>query len=105
MGQVDHLRAFDSTALDAMLLAGLADDAIYTPAIGDPIATRVLVDRAVQTIGDYGQVSGPHNSVTFLVAEVSPKKGETVTVGTETFTLESKQSEDEARAVWTVSND
>jgi len=83
----------------AFLRSGQADSGIYTAKGGtpgtDPNCT-VMIDRGVQVLGEFGEVVGHRVVANFLRAEVTPEQGGTLTVGTETWTLEKKTSEDES---------
>jgi len=93
----------DAKIFAGMMRSGLADDAAYTEGTGSPMPCRVIVKRDTQIIGEYGQVVGERTTVSFLRAEVpTPKRSATVTVGTDSWTLESKQHEDESVSEWIV---
>ncbi|MEO7362124.1 MAG: hypothetical protein ABI120_17475 [Gemmatimonadaceae bacterium] len=112
MSQSVGLRALDQRIFACLQGANLADSALYVPSTGgDPILCSVYVDRDVQTFGDVGQVIGSDVQITFFNAEVSPLRGDMVTIdpdgSAEVFILESLVSgfQDESRSKWTLAKD
>lgn len=99
------LAAIDAAIHGAMRATGLADVAIYT-APGDPqqIPCRVYVNRSMQQMGDFGQVSAPRTLVEIMKADVpDPVKGAMVVIAGERFRLESEEAgTDESISRWVV---
>lgn len=104
MSQTTTLRALDAAIAGAMLGAGLADDALYTPPGGGAgIPCTVLVDRALQVYGDQGEVVGHRIAITLFLATVpSPARGGTVAIGAEVFRLDEPEARDESMSQWVV---
>lgn len=102
MGQVATLRALDGVIMRSLRAAGMADAAVYTPAMGSPIACEVLVDRGVQVLGEFGNVTGRRTEITFLAPAFAPAKGESVSVGSETWVLETLLDADDSAVLWVV---
>ena len=106
MSQTSTLRDLDAKIMTAMAAAGVADVGVY--ASKDTHTTvnpcHVYVDRDVQTLGDVGQVVGQKTLVTFLLGEVSPQSGGTLTIGAESWKLDREHSRDESRSRWAVTS-
>jgi hypothetical protein len=108
MSQRNFLRDFDTTAFEAFLGAGLADEALYTP-LGGPaaVACQVLVDRDVRDYGDdAAQVGTAYTLITFQRRQVTPRRGGSVVVGpsgdTQRFILDKEVKRDESMSRWVV---
>lgn len=104
MSQQAFLREFDADAFACFLGAGMADTAEYTaPAGGAAIPCEVLVDRDVR---DYGEDASPvatsYTLVTFQRDQVTPERGGTVVVDSESFTLDAEVRKDESISRWVV---
>jgi len=88
-------------------MAHLADtqSATYTPASGDPTTIPVMVDRDVErtVAGMQGTVVERRTELSAYVADLADaKRGETVTVGTETWRLVSVFANDGRFVTWIV---
>lgn len=103
------LRALDGLVHAAMAHAGLADalEVQYHPK-GETagIPCRVYVDRAVQVVGEAGQMVAPRDEVAFLLEgmPVKPASGGQLTVGGDTFVLNKLLSDDGSLSRWVVRN-
>lgn len=64
-----HLALFDAFGVDAMVQRG--------PAPGVP--ARIVVDRGVERVGEFGTVVGRVDQVSFLVGQWQPQQGDVVT--------------------------
>lgn len=104
MSQADFLRNMDATLHAAFAGAGMAETGTYTPQGGGAaVPVRVMIDRGVQAQGEYGVAVGPLILVRILRADVeSPDAGGTLVIGSETFTLDRPESEDESASRWVV---
>jgi len=96
--------------LDEAVMQHLADthSATYTPATGDPTTIPVMVDRDVERTvpGMQGVVMERRTELAAYAADLpNAKRGETVTVGTETWRLVTKESDDGAFVTWIVKPD
>lgn len=103
------LRALDGLVHAALASAGLADavDVQYFPKDSTAsIPCRVYVDRAVQVVGETGQMVAPRDEVAFLLdgMSVKPASGGRVTVGTDAFVLNKLLSDDGSLSRWVVRN-
>jgi hypothetical protein len=100
------LAAMDARLMTTFAHIGLADaNAIYTPNGSTPGTVpncTVMIDRAVQVLGDIGEVIGHRDVATFMRSDVAPAAGGTLKIGTETRTLEKKTSEDESLSEWVL---
>lgn len=104
MSQADTLRALDAQLMGAFHAAGWADDATYTPQVGDAVSCRVYVDRGNAVFEQFGvEVVGNRIVVGILRADVErPDVGATLAIGSETFRLEDRIGSDESLTRWVV---
>jgi len=80
-------QAFATAAAD--LFAALGQAATYTPVSGAPLPVQAILDRNATVYGELGQVLENRAQVSLLRAEVtSPRRGDTVVIDAETFTLD-----------------
>lgn len=98
------LAANDAKIFASFARAGFADAAVYTPISGRPVNCTVVIDRQIAVLGDIGEVVGYKTAATFKRSEVQPQVGATLTIGSETWTLEKKSSEDESLSEWILNN-
>lgn len=109
------LSDLDAIIHSAMSAAGIADHAEYRASPSGPaVPCRVFVNRAMQQMGDFGQVSGARVLVEILRADVAdPVRGAIVTLVDpatglptgEAFKLESLEAgTDESMSRWVVGN-
>lgn len=106
------LQALDGLIHTALAAAGLADgpnatEVRYFPKdASEGIPCRVYVDRAVQVIGETGQLIGQRDEVTFVLEGMAqrPAPGGRVCVGIESFTLNKPISDDGSLSRWIVRN-
>lgn len=87
MSQAEFLRQFDLDAMAGFLDAGLADTVLYTGADGVARPCTALIDRDVQTQGEYGQTLSPRTEITLQHREVTPVRG--AVIGIDAITAES----------------
>ena len=104
MSQKDTLRALDAQLMDAFHAAGWADDATYTPLVGDPVACRVYVDRGNAVFEQFGvEVVGNRIVVGILRADVErPESTATLEIDGDTYRLEDRIAADESLTRWVV---
>lgn len=104
MNQTATLRQMDADILSAMLGAGMADNATHKAGgIGAGTACQVLVDRAAQFYDDDSGVAGRRIVVSLFLAQIpAPARLDTVTIGTEVFTLDRQVARDESMWQWVV---
>ena len=92
-------------ALDAVFGdPNIAQDALYVPAGGDPVAIRVIARRPDQVL-DFGNTRIHTKTSLFdvRVSEVpSPRPGDTLEVDGETFALQGEPVRDSERLGWTL---
>lgn len=82
----------------------MIEDMTYTPATGSPSSARVAVSRGIQRVGYDSRLAESHDEATFLKSIITaPKRGETISDGTDTFTLVSAIFDDAVTSTWLVS--
>lgn len=87
--------AFDYATEAAFACSELGETAVYTPVSGATSSLSVIVDRNVFTLGDMSQVVERRTAIRFKRADKSVVKvGDTITVGTESWTLQGVESDD-----------
>jgi hypothetical protein len=95
-----------STALQDMFNSAIGEDATYNPAGGAAISLRVIVNRSIllQPGGLESQVYERGTTIEAQLADVGsePNRGDTFTVGAETFTVKSIESNDNYTVVMVV---
>lgn len=105
MSQREFLRSLDATIMGHLKATGLADTGSYS---GSAVtaAVDVYVDREVELLGPDGEsVAGVHTTVALRLNQVAePRRGDTVIVDGETFTLHRMIRRDEAETVWVVTD-
>ncbi len=76
----------------------LGDDAVFTPSGGTAIECRVIIERSVmmQPAGMETQVFERGTTIEVILADigVEPNRGDTFVIGTETFTVQTIDSND-----------
>ncbi|MBN8887586.1 MAG: hypothetical protein J0I77_17815 [Rudaea sp.] len=78
----------DAAVFASLRRAGLADAATYQDELGT-VPCTVVLERDIQELGDIGQVIGQRTVATFQLVEVPrPKRGATLSIGSETWALE-----------------
>jgi hypothetical protein len=108
MSQRAFLQDFDTTAFEAFLSAGLADEALYTPPGGAAaVACQVLVDRNLRDYGEGATTVGTaYTLVTFHRSQVDPQRGARVVVdpagAANAFLLDAEVKRDESMSRWVV---
>lgn len=108
MSQLDFIRETVSDFFDALIGSNLADSAMYTdPQKGStPVSCRVLVRRAINPFGNFGNVLGQDIELRIPTADVpAARRDGTVQVtsaalGTETFKLVEKLNDTGALTTW-----
>jgi hypothetical protein len=94
-----------AAAVDALFAdPHVAADATYTPDGGSPVPVRIVLRRQ-DTVTDFGgaQVWSETTRADLRVAEVaSPRPGDSITIGGETFVIQGEPVRDRERLVWTV---
>lgn len=91
--------------MDRRLFGSMSWDALHTPATGDPIRRRVIVDLGVQRSGFDVQRVGSADEGSFLLSEgPRPGKGDVVEIleTGERFTADAQVSNDGAVVVVTL---
>lgn len=94
------LSSLDAELHDAMLSVGMADMAVLSSQGAGHVSCRVYVDRDIGTILLSGiEVRAGTVMVRLLKAGVSvrPQNGDTITVGSDVFTVQRLDSEDESQ--------
>jgi hypothetical protein len=106
VSQTATLQLLDALIVEDLLRAGLADSATHKPAgVGAGTACQVLVDRNAQFFEEGGDVLGRRVVVTLFLAQLAAAaRMDTVTVGSEVFTLDRCIARDESMAQWVVVN-
>lgn len=109
MSQTSALRDLDADIAAALVDAGLADVATYTPpGGGSAVPCTVYVDRDVQVYGDDQMpVGAPRTLITIFRSDVdAPARLGTVTLTetAETFKLDEVLKKDESRQQWACAN-
>ena len=82
----------------------IAQDAVYTPTAGAPIAVRVVARRA-DAIATFAEARIWSETALFdmRVSEVpSPRPGDTIALGDESFVVQGEPVRDRERLVWTM---
>lgn len=78
-----------STALSSLgdaVFGTFGVDGVYASAFGEPYPVRVIVDRNVEIVGDFGQVAEPSPVITLRKSEVeTARRDDVVTVGDDVF--------------------
>jgi hypothetical protein len=91
-------------AVDATF-AAFGTDAVYTPAVGDPIPVRVIARRP-DTIVGFGETRIHAETATFEVraSEVaSPRPDDQLSIGNKTFIIQGEpERRDPDRLVWSL---
>lgn len=106
MTQRDKLRALDAKFAARFKAAGMGDAASYTRCgSSSAVACTVLLDRAVQAVGDFTSVPATLIAATVFLAELGgaqPAVGDVITVGSgasaEVFVVDRLVACDESRA-------
>lgn len=90
--------AIIAAALQDLFSSPMGDDATFTPAGGVAISCRVIVNRSVllQPAGMDAQVYERGTTIEVILADIGaePIRGDVFVVGTETFTVQSIDSND-----------
>ncbi|MFQ3230864.1 hypothetical protein [Reinekea sp.] len=65
-------------------------NATYTPLVGQPKTVRIFIERDLDYIGEVGRIAETRHRIELLQIELerSPERGDLVTVGPETLTVE-----------------
>lgn len=74
MAEIDAVFA----AMDADLFAEYGEDATVQRGVAVPVSVRVVLQRGVETLGEFGQLVGRVDLIHFQVAEWQPKQGDVV---------------------------
>lgn len=82
----------------------MADDAVYTPAGGDPVAVRVIARQPDKTIDVLGVTLASATTLFDLrVSDIAqPAAGDALETGGETYIVQGEPKRDAARLVWTI---
>ena len=108
MSQRAFLAELDAGVHAAFADAGMADIGSYTPPdaepTDEPLPVRVYVDRNVQSLGDFNQVTANRTEIGFLREDVSPVKDARLVVDGETFVTvkPSEGRDDGSLSYWVV---
>lgn len=107
MSQLDTIRALDADLHAAFAGAGFAfDSGVYrAPGIVPPTpgtTCRGYVDLGTQVLGEFGQIIGRRDEITFLLPDVTPANKGTVEVDGVRYMLTDKVSDDEGQSRWVV---
>lgn len=78
-----------------------AEDATYTPTVGDPVVVQVVVSRGRQfvNVGFSGVTATKRTAFARKAQIADPKRGETLTTATETLTIQTCNL-DEQGVLW-----
>ena len=94
-----------SAAVDAIFQdANMAADAIWTPQGGAPLPVRVI-RKAPDELTSFGaaRILSDTTIVDVRVSEMpSPKPGDTIIIGADTFTIQGEPKRDRERLIWTL---
>lgn len=105
MSSLAEIQALDAMMTDAFVANGLlADAGQYIDADDNMVDVTVMIDRAMQRIGEFGQVVGTDTGVWFQLAECTPARGGTLFVSPETFKLDRKIEADGSMELWSVTS-
>lgn len=92
---------FDVDVREDLIDAGLAESGTYTAPAGAPVACTVIVDYDIAKLGDIGAVNDRIAIVTLFKDQIErPVPRAVVVVGSMSYTLDSRSSEDDSRSVW-----
>lgn len=116
MSQAATEAELDDFVRSGMTAAGLSDEATYTHGTDDPVACVVFITRGVSLQGELSHVVNEAVTIEahvrqigdplFVAGEhitVTPAGGDTFTIGSETFVVDSILSKDGSRAICVVS--
>lgn len=93
------LAEFDEIAHGAFADVGQADAGLYTLAPAAGIACRVFIDRAPVIQGEVADTYASVPEASIMLADIpNPEQGAILTVGTESWQLESEVRRDESIA-------
>lgn len=81
------------TNLDAELINAFGESATYTPNGGGPTSIDVVIEKDVQEVDD-GYISERQNHGLIADRTVTPQAGDTLKVGTTTYTVARLVSDD-----------
>ena len=98
------LQALDARLAVGFKATGWADGAVFkSMGVAVPSCT-VYVDRGVQLIGDQSQVIDDQITITGFLAQIGkvPARGDTWTIGSEQFVVDSISSKDESEVICVV---
>jgi hypothetical protein len=95
--------AFDGLVDRLFADPNLAVAATYEPAVGEPVAVRVIARRAdaVTEFGG-GRLWSETTRLDLRVAEVEPRPGDRIVVDGEAFVVQGEPVRDRERLVWTI---
>lgn len=105
MSQAAFLQDMDAAIFGAFAGVGLADAALFKAGgAGAGTACTVIVDRNAQFFDDVQQVAGRRITIDLQKAEIANSaRGDTVTIGSEVFTLADRaDTDDESVVRWVV---
>lgn len=80
--------------MDTTLFDVFGEDATVQRGVAAAVPVRVVVERGVQKLGDYGQVIARVNTVTFNNAQWQPQQGDVLVYSSGTRKVESIDSDD-----------
>jgi hypothetical protein len=107
VSQADRLGSLDARFVRAFKRSGIADAGTFRRKLSPTeIPCTVLVDDAVQFVGDQTQVLNDKKAVTAYYAEIGrppPIFGDTFTVGDAVYAVDSISNQDASRVVCIVS--
>jgi len=94
-----------SAAMDAIFAdQNMAADATWTPQGGTPLPVRVI-RKAPDEMATFGatRLLSDTTLVDVRVSEMpTPKPGDTIIIGTDTFTIQGEPKRDRERLIWTL---
>jgi len=94
-----------AAAVDAIFQdANMAADATWTPQGGAPLPVRVI-RKAPDELTTFGaaRILSDTTLVDVRVSEIpAPKPGDTIIIGTDTFTIQGEPKRDRERLIWTL---
>lgn len=90
------MSVFDSASATASATIGsiMGDDCVHIASDYTRTTCKAVVSRGVEIIGEYGESAGRINTLSFNRSEVTPRAGDTVTIGGDEWKLGRLLSDD-----------
>lgn len=109
VNELDFETDMASQIMDAFRSAGMASATTYTDDAVTDAPVDAIIERAVQRIGEYGQVVGADDIASIVAGNIAAKRGGVLTVAAagaraaESWKLEKLLKDDGAVAEWVLS--